>query len=266
MLRHRRRQRGVGAALAVEVGPHRQHDDRPPAGDRGGVDQVGEEGLAGRLVVAEREDLLELVDSSTTRRVAGASRRARRVVRWSVFSSARSRAHQALHRDGRRLAAVEPRQRDGQALERVVPRLEDDDGPVGAAVELPPPQARGSARPWPATTCRCPRRRGSPGTGSPRPRGRAGARRPAPGSTARGRRRSGRAPRRSSRARGRGTPPSSGAVPARLPARPLGCRRSGGETRLRRRATFGTRPRSSPAGRSAARPARAAGLPAGGRG
>ena len=140
MLRHGRRQRRVGAALAVEVGPHRQHDDRPPAGDRGGVDQVGEEGLAGRRVVAEREDLLELVDQQhhpPRRRGVAEGQPGGQVERVLLGPQ---RAHQALDRDGRRLAAVEPRQRDGQAFERVVPRPEDGDGPLGAAVELAPPQ------------------------------------------------------------------------------------------------------------------------------
>ncbi len=53
---------GVLGEPVVEVGPHRGDDDGPPAGDRGGVDEVPEEGGALTLVVAEGEDLLELVD------------------------------------------------------------------------------------------------------------------------------------------------------------------------------------------------------------
>ena len=61
VVRHRRGQRGVRSALAVEIGPHRQHHDRLALRDRRRIEQVVEEGLSCRLVLAEREDLLGLV-------------------------------------------------------------------------------------------------------------------------------------------------------------------------------------------------------------
>ena len=52
----------VGGEPRVEVGAHRRHDDGLAVGDGGGVDEIGEEPLALRLVARERERLLELVD------------------------------------------------------------------------------------------------------------------------------------------------------------------------------------------------------------
>ena len=57
-----RAQLGVLGQAAVEVGTHRDHDHRAPAGDAGRVHQVAEEGRALALVGAEGEGLLELVD------------------------------------------------------------------------------------------------------------------------------------------------------------------------------------------------------------
>ena len=148
VVRHRRGQRGVRSALAVEIGPHRQQDDRLPAGDGGGIKQVGEQGLAGLLVLAEREDLLELVhqQDQPARRRGVAEREAGGQVQ-RVLGGLQS-AHQSLHRDGGGPGgAVEARQRDGQALDRVAAGLEDDDGPFGAADEFAPLDGGDQPRP-----------------------------------------------------------------------------------------------------------------------
>ena len=68
---------------------------------RGGIEQVGEEGLAGRLVLAEREDLLELVDQQDqpARRRGVAERQAGGQVQRVLGRS--QGGHQSLDRDRR---------------------------------------------------------------------------------------------------------------------------------------------------------------------
>ncbi len=55
------RQVGIGRRLAVEVGSHSEDHNSLATGCRGGVQQIGNEGPARRIGLAQREELLELV-------------------------------------------------------------------------------------------------------------------------------------------------------------------------------------------------------------
>ena len=100
---------GYGGALAVEVGPHRQHHDRPAVGDRRRVEQVVEERPSRAVSSSQSVKTSSNWSTSTTSRRAGGARGGPGGWRGGASSRPSSEpAHQSLHGDGRGPGAVEP--------------------------------------------------------------------------------------------------------------------------------------------------------------
>ena len=145
VVRQRGGQVGVRGAAGIEIGPHRQHDDRAAAGHRRRVQEVGDEVAALGLVVAEREDLLELVHQHDE--PLGPGRLAQGQPRGDVQRPIAVLATLEAVEDHGAVGLVrDALQRVGQAEERLGPGPADRPRPRGAAVELAVLQGRHQPR------------------------------------------------------------------------------------------------------------------------
>ena len=143
----------VRGEVGVEVGAERDdHRDRPVHGDRG--HEVRDESAPLRLVPAQREQLLELVDDEQDP-VAVAPRPATRQADGREVERSRL-GRQVVDERGRRTQrALGGAQAQRERLERVGGRRDD----VAAVAARPRGSSRRRGRPGRASSCRCRRRR-----------------------------------------------------------------------------------------------------------